>query len=172
MLSLMLDQYIAQLRVSWKLLENEQLKFTVKEIMTRLSKDADVTGFLKTELSLKNVIELYRDQDFGFILTAYTEKAGQYRVPHNHGEGWVVYTVFDGVMEMGSYEEAGTTVLKKSSYQLGRGDSRVYRPGDIHDTRCLSDEVFILRFTNCDLKTEESRGRMKRYPLNAGGVGT
>jgi len=39
----------------------------------------------------------------------------------------------------------------------------VYLPGDIHDTRCVSDSVLMLRLTSCDLKQEEKLGYMTRY---------
>ena len=42
----------------------------------------------------------------------------------------------------------------------------MYLPGDIHDTRRVSSDVLMLRFTSCDLKVEDREGRMTRYAPN------
>ena len=38
---------------------------------------------------------------------------------------------------------------------LRPGEARAYLPGDIHDTRCLSDQALVFRFTERDLKRED-----------------
>lgn len=43
------------------------------------------------------------------------------------------------------------------------GESRVFLPGDIHDTKCMSKTVLMLRLTSLDLKVEMQAGRMRRY---------
>lgn len=107
--------------------------------------------------------ELYRDQDHGFVLTIYTENKDQYRIPHDHGSCWVVYAVIKGIMEMGSYHLVDSGIQRFDLYHLKAGDVKVYLPGEIHDTLCLSEEATILRLTSCDLKVEEMEGRMRRY---------
>lgn len=44
--------------------------------------------------------ELYRDPEQGFILLAHSEKKDLYRVPHDHGGGWVISAVQSGEIEM------------------------------------------------------------------------
>ena len=111
--------------------------------------------------------ELHRDPRHGFLLLGHAERQGHARAPHDHGRGWVAYAVLRGEMEMGTFarveDEGGARLVKRESYVLRPGDCRVYLPGDIHDTRYLSGEVLVLRFTSCDLAAEEREGRLKRY---------
>lgn len=112
--------------------------------------------------------ELYRDAEHGFLLLTHAEREGRYRVPHDHGRGWVIYAVQHGEMEMGSYARVvdGTGAVRLVQRDVGRvraGECRVYLPGDIHDTRCVSSEVLMLRLTSCDLKVEDREGRLTRY---------
>lgn len=111
--------------------------------------------------------ELYRDPDHGFILLAHTEREGQYRNAHDHGDGWVIYAVQRGEMEMGTYgrieRQGEINVVRREKYRVKAGESRVYLPGDIHDTKCISSSVLMLRLTSCDLKTELQAKRMRRY---------
>lgn len=100
----------------------------------------------------------YRDEEFGFILTIYNETKDTYRIPHNHGNAWVVYVVVVGEVEMGNFING-----VKHREILKQGDGRKYLPGDIHDTRCLSTNAVILRLTSCDLRIEEKEGRMLRF---------
>ena len=112
--------------------------------------------------------ELHRDPDHGFLLLAHAERQGHQRPPHDHGRGWVVYAVLRGEMEMGTYARiedpaTGARLVKRESYTLRPGDARVYLPGDIHDTRYLTGDVLVLRFTSCDLAEEEREGWLRRY---------
>lgn len=112
--------------------------------------------------------QLYRDPEHDFLLNAYVEQQDRYRAPHDHGAGWVVYAVQHGEMEMGTYarmtEANGHVRLVQRDVQRMRaGDCMVYLPGDIHDTRCISTNALLLRFTSCDLKRESKEGRMTRY---------
>lgn len=114
-------------------------------------------------------LELYRDPEYGFILSAYTEMEGRYRVPHDHGSGWVIYAVQSGEVEMGTYcrnmsQKGELSLVRRESFRMHPGDCKVFLPGDIHDTRCVSKSVLILRFTSCDLQKEDREGRMIRYP--------
>jgi hypothetical protein len=112
--------------------------------------------------------ELYRDSTHGFLLLAHSEPVDLYRPPHDHGRGWVIYAVQRGEMEMGTYarvQEADGRVrlVKRDTSALRAGDARVYLPGDIHDTRCMSGPCLLLRFTERDLKAEQEVQRLTRY---------
>ena len=107
-------------------------------------------------------VELHRDLTAGFLLLAHTEQAGLYRPPHDHGRNWVMYAIQSGEVEMGSYgriEEADGRVrlIERDRTVLRAGDVRIYLPGDIHDTRCLSPSALLFRFTERDLRAEDPR---------------
>jgi hypothetical protein len=113
--------------------------------------------------------ELHRDER-GFILLSYAEEKGTYRRPHDHGDAWVIYVVVSGEVEMGGYVKVKQEGGKFKPFliereKLSAGDARVYYPGDIHDTRCLSEKAVILRLTSGDLKEEERLGRMSRFEV-------
>ncbi len=113
--------------------------------------------------------ELYRDPEQGFILLAHTEPAGLYRPPHDHGRGWVIYALQQGEIEMGTYArienaDGSVQLVKRGSTLVRAGDVQVYLPGDIHDTRCISGPALLFRFTDRDLKREDSEEhRVTRY---------
>jgi len=113
--------------------------------------------------------ELYRDGSHGFVLLAHSEPTGLYRPPHDHGRGWVIYALQRGEMEIGTYarvEDATGRVhlVKRDASSLRAGEARVYLPGDIHDTRCVSGPSLLFRFTERDLKKEDQEAhRVTRY---------
>ncbi len=109
--------------------------------------------------------ELYRDPAHEFLLLAHTEQEGLYRPPHDHGRGWVVYAVQRGEMEMATYRrvhdlDGSARLVKRESFALRAGDIRVFLPGDIHDTRCTTGPLTLLRLTSRDFKKED----VTRYP--------
>ncbi len=112
--------------------------------------------------------EVYRDPEHGFVLLAHAEDAGLYRPPHDHGRSWVVYAVAEGRIDMGAYEriedpDLGVRLEKRSSTIVQPGQALAYLPGDIHDTRCISDAL-LFRFTERDLRVEDRQeGRVTRY---------
>jgi predicted metal-dependent enzyme (double-stranded beta helix superfamily) len=112
--------------------------------------------------------ELYRDPDHGFMLLAHTEHAGLFRPPHDHGRGWVIYAMQQGEIEMRTYARVGDGLVQRDSALMRADQALVYLPGDIHDTRCVSESALLLRFTDRDLKAED---RMTRY-VDQGGVWT
>jgi len=118
--------------------------------------------------------ELIRDADHGFILLAHTEHAGLYRPPHDHGRGWVIYGIQDGEIEMGAYarvEDAlgNVRLVQRDATVLRPGQAQAYLPGDIHDTRCLTDSALLFRFTERDLKVEDKQHhRVTRYARQDG----
>lgn len=113
--------------------------------------------------------ELLRDAEHGFMLLAHTESAGLYRPPHDHGRSWVIYGAQDGEIEINTYarvEDARGNVrlVQRDATILSPGKALVYLPGDIHDTRCLTDSALLFRFTERDLKVEDKQEhRVTRY---------
>ena len=113
--------------------------------------------------------ELYRDPGHGFLLLAHSEQTGLYRPPHDHGRGWVIYALQRGEMEIATYArvedlDGRVRLVKRDSSLLRPGEARVYLPGDIHDTRCLSGPSLLFRFTERDLKKEDQEAhRVTRY---------
>ena len=113
--------------------------------------------------------ELYRDPAHGFVLLAHSEPAGLYRPPHDHGRSWVIYALQRGEMEIATYarveeEDGRVRLVQRDSSLLRVGEARVYLPGDIHDTRCVSGPSLLFRFTERDLKKEDKEAhRVTRY---------
>lgn len=104
--------------------------------------------------------ELYRDPTHGFVLLAHTEPEGLYRPPHDHGRAWVIYALQQGEIEMGTYArlqgpDGNDRLVKRGSTLVRPGQVRVYLPGDIHDTRCMSGPALLFRFSERDLKQED-----------------
>jgi quercetin dioxygenase-like cupin family protein len=144
---------ISELQDSWTHLTKDSIN-AVQSTLQTLAKDSDVKNQLFAgTLSLPKGLELHRDQKEGFVLLAYSESHGTYRAPHDHGRAWVIYVVASGSIEMGNYFNANS------------GDARIYYPGEIHDTRCTSDNTLILRLTSFDLKEEDRAGRLRRYEI-------
>lgn len=113
--------------------------------------------------------ELYRDPEHGFVLLAHTENGGLYRPPHDHGRSWVLYGAQRGEVEMRSYariedENGGVRLVRRDAVIVRPGQALAYLPGDIHDTRCLTDSALLFRFTERDLKLEDAQGHVTRYP--------
>ena len=104
--------------------------------------------------------ELHREPDNGFMLLAHNENEGLFRPPHDHGRAWVVYGVQSGELELRTYArvQAGGAedrlVLRDTSL-LRAGEAKAYLPGDIHDTRCLTESALLFRFTERDLRYED-----------------
>jgi hypothetical protein len=94
------------------------------------------------------------------MLLAHNENEGLYRPPHDHGRAWVVYGVQSGALEIRTYANvpisAGKSrlVLRDASV-LEAGEAKAYLPGDIHDTRCLTETALLFRFTERDLRHED-----------------
>lgn len=109
--------------------------------------------------------ELYRDPVNGFVLLAHAEGPGHFRPPHDHGRGWVIYGVQQGKMEIRTYgrvegRDGKARLVLRDTYTVRPGETRVYLPGDIHDTRCTGGPVPYYRFTDLDLRKEESEGHL------------
>jgi hypothetical protein len=123
---------------------------------------ADPTEEWLTQLHAEQpaACELLRDYARGYMLLAHTEYRDLYRPPHDHGRAWVVYGVQTGELEVGTYaklcDAAGKVrLVRRDMHVLRPGEARAYLPGDIHDTRCLSDTALLFRFTERDLRHED-----------------
>jgi hypothetical protein len=104
--------------------------------------------------------ELLRDARRGYMLLAHHEQRELYRPPHDHGRAWVVYGVQSGELEIGTYAkvtdaQGKVRLVRRDMHVLRPGEARAYLPGDIHDTRCLSDTALLFRFTERDLRHED-----------------
>lgn len=121
--------------------------------------------------------ELYRSPEHGFVLLAHTEQKGLYRPPHDHGRSWVVYAIQSGEIEMCSYARieapsGAFQLVKRDEQTLRAGDVKIYLPGDIHDTRCLSETALLFRFTERDLKAADDQNHKVTRYLHQDGVWT
>lgn len=163
-----LETFIAAVKSVWGPLTTEM----VTQCQTLLQKltQTPITEEWLADLhrDLPEDKQLYRDPEHDFLLNAYAEQQERYRVPHDHGAGWVVYAVLHGEMEMGTYARmtdpnGKVRLVRRDVQRVRAGDCMVYLPGDIHDTRCISTNALLLRFTSCDLKRESKEGRMTRY---------
>jgi len=158
-----LETFVAGVREAWGPLSTEVVS-RCRELLEDLARTELDEPFLDAT-SLDR--ELYRDAR-GYLLLTHVEKGGRYRFPHDHGSGWVIYAVQSGEIEMSTYgrfvaEDGSVSLVKRESYRMRAGESRAYLPGDIHDTRAISDDLSMLRFTSCDLALEDAEGRMTRY---------
>lgn len=155
-----LDRFIAQVRSEWAPISTQLIQ-KCRAALAALTL-ADLTEEWLTALHTERPAsrELHRDPAHGFMLLAHTEARGLYRPPHDHGRAWVVYAVQSGELEIGTYAKVLSAngrvqlVLRETSV-LRPGEARAYLPGDIHDTRCLSDTALLFRFTERDLRHED-----------------
>lgn len=121
----------------------------------------------QTELWLESLLddrpasrELHCEPTHGFMLLAHAECKGLFRPPHDHGRGWVVYAVQSGELEVRTYARLAAPdgcdfLVQRETHVLRPGEARAYLPGDIHDTRCLSEKALLFRFTERDLRQED-----------------
>lgn len=170
MIETSLDLFVGRVRDNWGPLTSE----LIENCSARL---AELLQAQRTEAWLADLCherpesrELYRDPVHGFVLLAHTEAEGRYRVPHDHGESWVIYGVLDGEMEMRTYSRIegpgeAPRLVKRGSTLVWPGDVQVYLPGDIHDTKCVNGPAIQFRFTARDLRLETT---MVRYAEQGG----
>lgn len=164
-----LEKFSENVRRIWGPLSSDlvaEARLQMKALLRACSKENWLASLHKTGPASE---ELVRDADHGFVLLAHTEHAGLYRPPHDHGRSWVIYGIQDGEIEMGTYarvEDASGNVhlVQRDATVLYPGQAQAYLPGDIHDTRCLTDSALLFRFTERDLKIEDRQHhRVTRY---------
>ncbi|PCK32906.1 hypothetical protein [Pseudoalteromonas piscicida] len=163
-----LDRIINDIKANWSGL-NSSTTVTIRELLSELTESSQhepwLESIMRERLAAKT---LYRDPKYGFMLLVHAEDKGTYRPPHDHGAGWVFYAVQSGVMEMTTYKSITTAngkthLVSRGKETLKAGDCRVFLPGDIHDTHCLTDDFIQYRLTSCDFKEEKRSGRMIQY---------
>ncbi len=164
-----LDQFILEMKSSWDPLSSEVVA-TSQALLERLANASTEETWLAELLQTAPANEeLYRDPVYGFILLAHTETLGLYRPPHDHGRSWVIYVVQSGETEMRTYartqdQNGNIKLVLRNSTIVTAGQAMVYLPGDIHDTRCISETALLYRFTELDLKKEDKEeGRVMQY---------
>ena len=156
------------IRTWWGPLSSELVENARQSLQTLLQAQPSETWLSNLHKAAPARTELDRDPEHGFVLLAHTESGGLYRPPHDHGRSWVLYGVQRGEVEMRSYvriEDASGSVrlVRRDAVVVRPGQVLAYLPGDIHDTRCLSDSALLFRFTERDLKLEEAHGHVTRY---------
>lgn len=164
-----LQKFIEGVRSAWGPLTSELVAECCGQLddLLRASPSEDWLAELRAKQPLTE--DLYRDPSHGFALLAHTERAGLHRPPHDHGRSWVIYAMQQGEIEMGTYaridDPAGAVrLVKRNSTRVQAGQVQVYLPGDIHDTRCLTDTALLFRFTERDLRIEDRQEhRVTRY---------
>lgn len=164
-----LQTFIEGVRSGWGPLTSELAQACQSRMETLLGAPASEAWLGALHRDAPANEELYRDPDHGFVLLAHTEQAGLYRPPHDHGRSWVLYGIQHGEIEMGTYarieeEDGAVRLVKRNTTLVRAGEAQLYLPGDIHDTRCVSDTALLFRFTERDLRVEDRQHhRLTRY---------
>lgn len=170
-----LERFVETLRPLWGNLSSELVEGGREHLQELLKAPASEAWLAALHTDAPKDRELYRDPVHGFMLLAHTEEAGLYRRPHDHGRGWGIYAVQRGEIEMATYiplrDDDGTTrLVQRDSTLVRAGELKVFLPGDIHDTRCITGPALLFRFTDRDLKKEDKQARrVTRYIEEAGG---
>ena len=163
-----LNHFIEELSKIWGPVNSDLTKKS-NQLMLELTQncigESWVDDLLKEQLPFK---EIYRSEEHGFILMGHIENKGDISPPHDHGSGWVIYSVVQGQSKMGLFNRLfnpdGTiNLVQKDSFIQETGQSSVYLPEDIHDTHTLEDNTLMLRLTSCDFFQEIKEGRLVRY---------
>jgi hypothetical protein len=163
-----LERFISSVKKHWSGLNTETVE-AVKQLLKDLTKSSIDEPWLKEIIDERPAAkELYRDAENGFILLVHSEDKGMYRQPHNHGAGWVLYAVQSGEIAINTFKQITTTngethLVSRGAEVITCGDCRVFLPGDIHDTKCLSDGFIQYRLTSTDFKKEIQEGRLIRF---------
>ena len=164
-----LKTFIERVRLTWGPLSSELVescrRYSEELLMAQATEDW-LAALIRDAPANQ---ELYRDPLHGFVLLAHAEYAGLYRPPHDHGRGWVIYAVQQGEIEMATYvriedPDGKVRLVKRDATLVRAGQVKVFLPGDIHDTRCVSGPALLFRFTERDLKKEDKEdGKVTRY---------
>lgn len=168
-----LDSFVAAVRADWGPISTE-LVARCRGHLDNLTRAANTEDWLASLLAERPATrELHREPSNGFMLLAHTEQMGLYRPPHDHGHAWVVYGVQSGALEIGTYAKVadprGHRLVRRETSVLRPGEARAYLPGDIHDTRCLTESALVFRFTERDLRREDQVERRVTRFIDHGG---
>lgn len=167
-----LNSFVAAVRADWGPIRSELVARCRKHV-DDLCLAAETEDWLASLIAERPATrELHREPN-GFMLLAHTEQRGLYRPPHDHGRAWVVYGVQSGELEIGTYvkvaDPRGQRLVRRDTNVLRPGEARAYLPGDIHDTRCLTESALVFRFTERDLKREDQVERSVTRFVDRGG---
>jgi len=163
-----LETFISNVKKHWSGLNTETVE-AVRQLLIDLTKSSMDEPWLKDIIDERPAAkELYRDPENGFILLVHSEDKGMYRHPHNHGAGWVFYAVQSGEIAINTFKQITSTngethLVSRGADVIASGGCRVFLPGDIHDTKCLSDTFIQYRLTSTDFKKEIHEGRLIRF---------
>lgn len=169
-----LEKFIDGVRSVWGPLSSEVVAGCQQHLETLVNSPPSEQWLATLHLEASERRELHRDAEHGFVLLAHTESTGLYRPPHDHGRAWVIYAVQQGAIEVTTYgriegPDGNTNLVRRAATVIWAGQSQLYLPGDIHDTRCIDGPALLFRFTERDLKKEEKEaGRLTRYVDQAG----
>ena len=164
-----LHDFSMGVRDAWGPLTSELVEACRRRMERLMAASIDEPWLAALRRDMPAGAELYRDAEHGFVLQAHAEAGGLYRPPHDHGRSWVIYGVQHGEVEMGTYArvenpDGEVRLVRRGVTKVRAGEAQVYLPGDIHDTRCLSDQALLFRFTERDLRAEDRPyGRLTRY---------
>lgn len=170
-----LDTAIAAIQAAWRPLDSDLVGLCLQRLESLARASPSEPWLAQLHRDRPASAELARDPERGFVLLAHAESAGLYRPPHDHGRAWVIYAVQSGEVEMRTFTrltDAGgqPRLVQRDSTVVRAGQALAYLPGDIHDTRCLSGQALLFRFTERDLAVEDKvEARLSRYPRPEGG---
>jgi hypothetical protein len=95
----------------------------------------------------------------GFHITCGAQQAGQANSPHDHGAGWVVYGTYEGQIEQTRWGwDYSDGLLKprlvaRTKFVQNPAQPAYFLPGEIHDTRCVSDRAVVVRIESQKVST-------------------
>jgi len=167
-----LERFVTAVRADWGPISTT-LVSRCRAHLDALTASAESEGWLASLLGERPATrELHREPE-SFMLLAHAERHGLYRPPHDHGRAWVVYAVQSGALEVGTYvrvaDPRGDRLVRRETVVLRPGEARAYLPGDVHDTRCLTDDAMVFRFTERDLRHEDQVERQVTRFVERGG---
>jgi predicted metal-dependent enzyme (double-stranded beta helix superfamily) len=172
-----LGAFVEGVRQAWGPLSSEMVASCRRHLEELLKAPATDAWLAALHRDAPEDKELYRDPTHGFVLLAHTESAGLYRPPHDHGRGWVIYAVQQGEIEMATFVRAHgpdrrVQLVQRDATLVRPGQVKVFLPGDIHDTRCMTGPALLFRFTERDLKKEDKQERKVTRYVERDGVWT
>lgn len=169
-----LDEFISSVSTTWPSGSDSAIEVTRTGLARLTMADTSEPWLADLRAERPATRELHRDATHGFMLLAHAENEGLYRAPHDHGRAWVVYAVESGELEIGTYRRVPRAngeigIVQQDRSVLRPGEARAYLPGDIHDTRCLSETALLFRFTERDLRHEDLvEGKVTRFAMHGG----
>ncbi len=152
-----LDQFVADLRATFA--NGELLPAKATSVAAVLQRLLGLGGWVQRRLDAGGYDALggsvYTDADYGypgpgFHITCGADTLSQYRPPHDHGAGWVVYGVYKGAIEQTRYGwdySAGNLApqfVPRTSFVQKAGEVAYFLPGEAHTTRNVAGERTIV----------------------------